>query len=598
MFFLKCRQFFKTPVLVLAAVLYFAWVIKKLLPGMCSERGDIAAAITFPLVFIPVSFVFFIFFSYALFSRDGKSKVNEVILTCKNGKLKSCFCDFCLILFINVFLLLLCVLYLALQCNKALGSVSMDVLWFGIRCYLLHIIFVNVFASLSGMAASFMKNEIKAFAIMILVCCFFSQFFLESFYELTGDHLRLQHIVDLFGLTTRMYNAAPDYDYIFSIESVDLQRILFWIFLTITILVCNLLPRRKRFFAVCSGAVTVLFLVLYMLPNGAGYVNVRMNADNVQDSWNEEYNYYDVHTDQVGTLEHCETEEDFKITKYVADMDINRILKADVEIYVDKPELDTYVFSLRHEYTVTAVEDEYGEKVDYQQKGDWITIQPDGSRGHSKFVFHYRGASKLYYSTSQAIRLPAYLAYLPFSGKRYLYLEFSQYNEKQDMTWGLYSGSSLEGPGYEAEYDITVHSDLKIYSNLEQIESNHFHGVSDGATLMANTFLEEEDISGVRVVYSKADPGYSQIVEKDFDKREAWRKFIGENDLQGKTIFVLGVVNGTDDSYRYFGGDHLVLMIPCTDQYQTYLKTGKHPYYEERTEEEMAKEWEALSGAE
>lgn len=596
MFFLKCKQFFKTPVLVLAAVFYFAWIIKKLLPGMCSESGDIAGAITFPLVFIPVSFVFFMFFSHALFSKDGKSKIDEIILTCKNGKLRSCFCDFCLILCINVVLLLLFILYLGLQCSKALGSVQMDVLWFGIHCYLIHIILVNVFAALTGMATTFIRNEIKAFAVMIIICCFFSQFFLESFYKLAGDNLSLQHLIDLFGLTTRMYYAAPDFDYIFSIESVDLQRILFWIFLMLTILLSIVLRRRKCLFATCSGVVTILVLVLYMLPNGASYVNVQMDAENVPDAWNEEELYYETHTEQVGTLEHYETEEDFRIKKYVADIDVNRILEADVEVFVDEPGLDAYVFALRHEYEVTSVEDEYGEEVSCRQEGDRITLQPDDSRKHSKFIFHYQGASKIFYSTFQAIRLPAYFAYLPFSGKRYLYLEFSQHYGEQDTNWILYRGSALEGLGYEAEYDITVDSDLKLYSNLNKVEFNHFQGVSDGATLVANTFLEEEDISGIKVVYSKAHPGYSLKIEEDRDERERWRRFIEENNLQGKTIFALGVVNGSENNYRYFGDDHLVLMAPCTDQYQTYLSTGKYPYYEERTQEEMAKEWGALTG--
>ncbi len=598
MFFLKCKQFFKSPVLVLATVLYFTWIIKKLLPGMISEEGSVADAMTFPLVFIPVSFVFFMFFSYALFSREGKSKVNEVILTCRNGKVRSCFCDLCLILFINAFILLLFILFLGLQCDKALGSVQMDVLWFGIRCYLIHIILVNIFASLTGMAVSLIKNEIKAFAVMILLCCCFSQFFLESFYRLTGDHLDLQHMMDLFGLTTRMYHATADYDYIFSVESVDLQRILFWIFLVLTILAYHLLQRKKRFFASCCGAVTVLLLVLYMLPNGASYINIDMNAENISDAYDEEDRYYTTHTEQTGSLEHHESEEDFKITKYVADIHVNRILKADVEVYVDKPELETYMFSLRHEYRVTSVEDERGEQLNYRQEGDWITLQPEDAGKHSKFVFHYQGASKKFYSTSQAVRLPAYLAYLPFSGKRYLFLDFVQKYGEQDVSQVLYDGPVLEGPGYKTEYDITVDSSLKLYSNLPEIESNHFHGISDGVTLMANTFLNAEEISGVRVVHSKADPGYFlHNAETDDDMRKIWRSFIVENDLQGKTIFALGVVHGLDDNYRYLGEDHLVLMAPCTDQYQTFLKTGKHPYYEELTEEEILKDLEALNSA-
>ena len=582
MFFLKCKQFFKSPSLVLASVLYFIWIIKKLLPGMISEKGDVANSMTYPLVFIPVSFVFFIFLSYAFFSGEGKSKVNEVILTCRNGKLRSCFCNLCLILSFNAFLLLLFILYLGLQCAKALDSVPMDVLWFGVRCYLIHIILVNIFAALIGMAVSFIKNEIKAFAIIILVCCFFSQFFLESLYMLAGNNLDLWHMMDLFGLTTRMYHAAADYDYIFSIESVDLQRILFWIFVMITILTCSLLQRRKRFFTICSGAITVLLFVLYMLPNGASY----MNVDGMSDAYDEEYGYYNAHTEQVGTLAHCESEENFKITKYVADIHVNRILKADVEVYMDQHELETYMFSLRHEYKVTSVEDEYGKKVSYRREGDWIIIQPGDSMKHSKFIFHYQGASKTFYSTSQAIRLPAYFAYIPFSGKRYLYLEFEQNYGEQD-TYSLYRGSVQEGTGYKAEYDITVDSSLKLYSNLQEIESNHFHGFSDGATLMANTFLEEEEISGVRVVHSKADPGYFPKVETHYDAREEWRNFIAENDLQGKTIFALGVVHGLEENYRYFGEDHLVLISPCTEKYQTWLKTGKYPYYEEITEEEI-----------
>ncbi len=592
MFFLKCKQFFKSPVLVLVTVLYFTWIIKKLLPGMISEEGSVADAMTFPLVFIPVSFVFFMFFSYALFSRESKSKVNEVILTCRNGKVRSCFCDLCLILAINAFLLLLFILYLGLQSRKALGSVHMDVLWFGIRCYLIHIILVNIFAALMGMAVSFIQNEIKAFAVMILLCCCFSQFFLESFYRLAGDDLDLQHMIDLFGLTTRMYHAAPDYDYIFSIESVNLQRILFWIFLVLTILVYHLSQRKKRFSASCCGAATVLLFALYMLPNGASYMNIDMNAENISDAWDEDYNYYYTHTEQTGSLEHHGAEEDFKITKYVADIHVNRILKADVEVYVDRPGLETYMFSLRHEYRVTSVEDERGEQLNYRQEGDWITLQPEDARKHSKFIFHYQGASKKFYSTSQAIRLPSYLAYLPFSGKRYLFLDFVQKYGDQDTSLVLYNGPTLEGPGYKTEYDITVDSGLKLYSNLPEIESNHFYGISNGVTLMANTFLEEEEISGVRVVHSKVNPKYSP---QETEARTSWKNFISENNVQGKTIFVPGVVHGSEDSYRYFGEDHLVLMAPCTDQYQTFLKTGKHPYYEELTEEEILKDLEPLN---
>ena len=206
-----------------------------------------------------------------------------------------------------------------------------------------------------------------------------------------------------------------------------------------------------------------------MLFRSASYINIDMNAENISDAYDEEDRYYTTHTEQTGSLEHHESEEDFKITKYVADIHVNRILKADVEVYVDKPELETYMFSLRHEYRVTSVEDERGEQLNYRQEGDWITLQPEDAGKHSKFVFHYQGASKKFYSTSQAVRLPAYLAYLPFSGKRYLFLDFVQKYGEQDVSQVLYDGPVLEGPGYKTEYDITVDSSLKLYSNLPEI---------------------------------------------------------------------------------------------------------------------------------
>ena len=98
------------------------------------RRGSVADAMTFPLVLFRY-LLCSLCFSYALFFRESKCKVNEVILTCRIGKSKSCFCDLLPDPAINAFLLLLFILYLGLQSRKALGSVQMDVLWFGIRCY-------------------------------------------------------------------------------------------------------------------------------------------------------------------------------------------------------------------------------------------------------------------------------------------------------------------------------------------------------------------------------------------------------------------------------------------------------------------------------
>lgn len=582
MFFLKCKQYFKAPVLVLVTVIYFAWVIKNILSGADSQLADIEIQIVFPLIFVPLSFIFFMFVSYAFFAKDNRNKIAEVILAERNGVLKNCLCGFSLLLILNAVLTAVFLFRLFPESIKAMGYLDRDVMWFAARCYLIHVFLVNVFAGLIGMAVSFIRSEVKAFSIMIAMGCLFSQFFQSFLYKIAGNNSVIYHLMDLFGLTTRMYNAAPDHDYIYSVESVDLQRILFWIFVVVTILLAVILKRKKWFFVAGSGGITILLFIFYMLPNGASYVDI----DSRHDAWSEESTYYTAHADQVGRLDHYLPEENFKITKYMADIRFDRVLKAKVEVYVDAPDLDTYVFALRHEYVLHSVEDEYGAEVEYSQEGDQVILTPDHSQKHTMFIFRYQGASKILYSTSQAVRLPAYFAYLPFSGKRYLYLKFEQYDEESDTVWALYSGSALEGLGYETEYDITVHSNMKVYSNLEKVGNNHFQGISDGVTLAANVFLKEEQIGGATIIYSQAANGYyPNQAANTTDMREKWKTFIAENHLQGKKIFVLGMVGPLYED-RYFGKDHLALAYPSTEHYQRYVKSGKVPYYEELTDKD------------
>ncbi len=54
---------------------------------------------------------------------------------------------------------------------------------------------------------------------------------------------------------------------------------------------------------------------------------------------------------------------------------------------------------------------------------------------------------------------------------------------------------------------------------------------------MANTFLEEEEISGVKVVHSKANPKYSP---QEAEARTSWKNFISENNVQEKQFLYRG----------------------------------------------------------
>lgn len=594
MFFIKCKQFIKNPILLLVTGIYAVWVGKRLLPHMLMENQEVVLGLTDTLAIMPVSFVFFMFLSYAFFSKDKKNRVEEVTALSENGRLRSYIAGLDVLVLVDVLLLVFLIIYLFRCCIVAQHGLDAGVIEFGMRLNVCHIFLVNLFAILVGLAASFLSSEMKAFAAMVGTSCLFSQFVLSSLYRLSGENETLYHLVDLFGLTTRAYAAMPDSDYIFSVENVEFQRVLFWIFLMLTIVLYQTVKRYRKIVVVGSGIVTVLFLWFYMLPSGASYVDVESRHD----AWSEEATYYENHAEQVGTYDNYLPEETFHITKYEADLKVRRVLQAETTVYVDRGDLEEYPFALRHEYRVKNVRDGNGRELAFTQDGDKLRVRSEGGVGKNCMTFSYEGASKLFYSTSQAIRLPAYFAYLPFSGKRYLYLDWNEYNEYMKRDCYYYRGHAREGLGYETEYDIRVDSRLNVYSNLPEKEKNHFCGTSDGATLMANPYLVRKEVEGVTLIYSRVAQGYTP--NSVVPIMERWREYIRQNSLEGKTIFCMGMVFGIDREYSYFGKEHLVMVNPesedCQD-YQSYLETGKVPYRDERIygdEESMDKTLEDI----
>ncbi len=547
-------------------------------------------------MFVPVSFVYFLFMSYAFFSKDNTNKIQEAIEV-SGSKIRHYVVGIGVINITNVILFMILFLFLLLGFYETGESFSGEKLLFGIKAYLYHIILIDFFAILAGMVVSFIRSSMKAYAVLIGLSCLFSEFFQNILYIFAGKNKVLNQIVDIFSLTTNDYNVALDTDYVWSVENVEWQRILFWIMLTITIFFYQTIKNNKKMWVSVSGMITILVLVFYMLPNGV--YKVKLSGEDAQ---NAEYNYYDSHPEQVSTSEKDTYEEKFRITKYEAKLYPRRVLKVTVKVYVDKMDLPRYMFSLKHEYRIKAVKDEKGNKLSFVQNGDSVTVTPRQGIISKCYEFQYQGAAQPYFATSQAIRLPAYFAYLPFSGQRKLWNNWIKNSEDSEYFQLLYSGNALEGLGYETEYDIKVESSQKAYSNLPEVGENHFRGTSDGATIMANIFLKETEILGTRLIYPGAEYRYSANVDESSSLMKEWEDFIRVNPtVQGKTIFAMGIAFGTMSEHQYYGGDHIVADFPSSENYKKYLETGKVPYYDREEVEsgqQMLDELEQMDEAE
>ncbi len=596
MFRIRCKQFWKSPVMITSTFIYLMWIVGRMQVVFFSKELVIGGRISYPFMFVPVSFVYFLFISYAFFSKDNTNKIDEAIEV-TGGKIRHYIVGVGVINIANVILFLVLFLFLFMGFYGTGELFNGEKLLFGVKAFLYHIILVNFFAVLAGVVVSFIRSTMKAYAVLMGISCLFSEFFQNVLYAFAGKSEVLNQVVDIFSLTTNDYNVASDSDYIWSVENVEWQRILFWIMLALTIFLYQTIKKNKKTWISISAVTTGLVLIFYMIPNGVYKVKI-----SGKDAQNQEYSYYDAHPEQVSTSEEDTYKEAFRITKYEAKLYPKRVLKATVKTYVDKTDLPNYVFSLRHEYRVKTVKDEQGNQLAFVQDGDIVTITPQSGLASRFYEFQYQGAAQPYFATNQAIRLPAYFAYLPFSGERKLWNKWEEPIEDGQYTEILYEGNSLEGLGYKTEFDIKIDSKQKVYSNLPEVDKNHFRGISDGATFMANIFLEEIEIHGTRLIYPGAEHRYLPNIEESFSLLPEWEGLIAENPtLSGKTIFVMGIAYGSESEYQYYGADHLVTTVPSSDNYKKYLETGKVPYYDReaiKNGQEMLDEFEQMEEAE
>lgn len=195
--------------------------------------------------------------------------------------------------------------------------------------------------------------------------------------------------------------------------------------------------------------------------------------------------------------------EPFRVTAY--DMTFSAInqLAGEVTMTVDRSDLDVYGFTLYYGYRVKSVEDQDGNKMDFEQEGDYIKVRR-GANSVEKITMRYKGYSSAYYTNVQGIDLPGWFAYYPRAGYHVLADEYGEMLLNQ-----------LEET---AQFRVQFRTNRKIYSNLENRGENCFTGTSNGATFVSG-FYEEREIEGVTVVMpyldSEANHALSQQRMKD-----------------------------------------------------------------------------------
>lgn len=73
MFFIKCKQFIKNPILLLVTGIYAVWVGKRLLPHMLMENQEVVLGLTDTLAIMRYPLSFLCFYLMRFFLRIRKT---------------------------------------------------------------------------------------------------------------------------------------------------------------------------------------------------------------------------------------------------------------------------------------------------------------------------------------------------------------------------------------------------------------------------------------------------------------------------------------------------------------------------------------------
>ena len=448
------------------------------------------------------SFAFFTFISFEFSTELYRSKLYETVL-CTPKKLKSlCISNICIMSLWNVFY---CVVLLVYNCYAFLSLHEFD------KVYLIHIFIniavnfflVNTFAICFGQAVTFFKKKIYSYLTILIFLIAVSPIGNEIALTvaLATDNLinpyKIYNFLDIF---TPNLGFTPTFAMGFSVLPYRTYLLLFWIFLMIAITAFFTKRKKSDLKPIIAFTISIIMAISFLLPDS----RVVLGDDPNGEAYADQFYYFDISED----LDIYET-ANFNVEKYGIDLKINRKLNAEVTLYPDK-ELSEYSFTLYHGYTVKSVTDQNQKKLNFTRDGDYLTINE--CDGVTAITIKYSGSGKGFYSNYQGTYLPGDFPYYPIAGKQQVFNEY------------CYIPVLPENIPY---FEISINSNLTIYSNLDSVGENTFSGETKVPCIFSGLFYREKEYKGSRIIYPYLFAEYDDnfdllaemvVVDEDYNK--------------------------------------------------------------------------------
>lgn len=515
----QLKRFFSEKLLLILTSLFFGvtLILAFVVDLINIKHIDALSALKNTLISSYYLIIFFLFISYEYLSKIKKSYSYEIMSVTKSGLFKYYLSG------IGVLSLLLGV-YTAIH---TLLNFAVSI-YIGVMTaqYAVHIVsnmlvfmFLAPFAGIMlGACLSFLNKRASAYFAMVIFVFLSSEAFM-----VIGTQVYSNAGISLFPLI-ELFRFYPDYFVKWSVHEIgsvilpyNIAVIFAWILSALLFILFKLSDTKPVLFKavsiVCAAAIA-LNIYVYLMPAS----KIGLTDNPVYGSVSDDIYYQ--YSREEGKLPQEEELPDFQIVKYKMNIRLKSTMSVEAELMLSENKLNEYKFTLYHEYKVSSVTDADLMPLKYTQNSDYLTVTSDKPLNTVKIS--YMGSAPRFFANYQCASLPSFFPYYPFSGHRMLY------------NFELLSFNPLT-PDF-ADFDVTVESPNKVYSNLDSELQNRFLGKATGMTLISGMY-ECAEFSGVEVVYpylssSKELPA-SEIAEqavsefiKTCDKDKKFKKIL------------------------------------------------------------------------
>ncbi len=490
---------------------------------------------------IQYCFLIFMGLSYMTFYSAKKVHLEESLQVVKGGLLRDQLYDFFILVIINVVVTSIICAYI--YWNYLKNNVN-DITFFlyifrmVILCYTL----VYMLAIIIGWVFSCINNRLLGISLLVFTSYIFGEYFISLILTIDPLSELFWKIGTLFSINHQDLSKFSDMSYLLSLENVHFYRVLFWIFLFVTVLV--VFRTKNKYLIIIPVFLTAINLIMFFQPSGASYALPYQNA---ADSWlYTQYYYRNWPEESVArnAWHEKENKDDFTVVSYDMDIHVSDILSAEVSVIPDIKNLQEYQFTLYHEYEVLEVTDQDGNPLEFEQDSDFLLIKNTSSELES-INFKYRGSCQYFYATTQGIKLPAFFEYYPVAGWHTVFYcdqEVEYVNQDTNFSTDLMKNEC------DFHVSLNVKGKYPIYSNFivtggEKDDGYYkweLEGRSNGLTIVGSPYLEEYTLNDVRIIYSRLDETNSPKTKLGY---ESYQKAFDELDemgisIEGKTIIV------------------------------------------------------------